>query len=369
MSADDAEYYLLPLEDNRIVALPTQSGGSGELAGFGEDFARSVGPLLATALRKGGASGAKVYELSPESQRKLATARTNEVGSYFRGVLRRDDGRVSHQVQLREVTPANVPTPFEAMAGAQLAAIQAQLGRIEEILNSVALNTERIVDFLEREQRASILGALSIIAEVHDNTVRNGALSGADWSRLSGTIELEIKKQLGAIGEELEDRLARANFKSDPKHSIKEMDQLDPKRINSLVELHRVLVGGLRRYLELLLVRKIDEGSFDEHEALRARERLQELYERHAGVLERLEAIAEQAGRARPRSNLQRLFHDGIVGGSHNDAKDLAGIEKGRKSIEDCAAKSRRSKAIEAPAAEKALALEAPGDDEVQESA
>lgn len=369
MNADDSEYYLLPLEDNRVVAVPTQSTGGGELAGLGEDFARSVGPLLATALRKGGLPGAKVYELSPESQRKLAMARTNEVGSYFRGVLRREDGKVSHQVQLREITPANKPTPYEAMAGAQLAAIQAQLGRIEDILNSVALNTERIVKFLEREQRASVLGALSIIAEVHENTLLNGALSGTDWSRLSGTIELEIKKQLGAIGDELEDRFGRASFNTDPKHSIKEMDQLDPQRVSALVELHRVLVGGLRRYLELLLVRKIDEGSFDEHEALSAQARLQELYDRHAGVLERLEAIAELAGGVRPRSNLQRIFHDGIVNGSRNDAKDLAGIEKGRKHLEASAAKSRRTKAIEAPATLDAPALEVTSGDGVQGSA
>lgn len=352
MSADDAEYFLLPLEGSRVLAVPTQGGGeqSTDLQMLGEDVARALGPLISTALRKSGTKGAKVFEMSPDSERLLATARKSEVGSYFRGVLRNDRGHASHQVQLREVTPVTGPSPFEQIAAAQLAAIQAQLERIEEILNSVVLNTTRIVQHIEGQQRARILTALKLIAEIHERTARTGALATTDWGRLTGTIEFELEAQLTAVSDELDRRLAGGDFKSNPKHSVKVMDELDPKRVSELVELHRVLVGGLRRYTELLLVRKLDANEFDEREALDAQGRLQALYERHARVLVRLEEIATAARKAKPRSNLERLMKDGIVNGSRNDSKDLAGIKAGRTSIEASVAQSRKPKAIEGSA-------------------
>lgn len=356
MSIADAEYFLMPLDEGRLLAVPLEEDPRHQSQHFGEDAARALGPLIATALRKGGASGARVFEMSPESERLLATARKNEVGSYFRGVLRNDAGKVSHQVQLREIKPAASPSPFEQVAAAQLAAIQSQLERIEDILNTVVLNTARVIQHVEDQQRARVLAALRLIGEVHERTAQAGALSGTDWDRLTGTVEFELEAQLTAVGDELERRLADAHFSNNPKHAIKAMDQLDPQRVSELVELHRVLVGGLRRYTELLLVRKLDVGEFDEREALEAQSRLRALHERHAKVLKRLEEVAAAARQPRPRSNFERLFSDGIVLGSQNDYRDLVGIEAGRKVIEASVTESRRPKAIEAS---KRLALDA----------
>ena len=352
MRADDAEYYLLPLEGNKVLAVPTDDQGelSTDLSMLGEDVVRALGPLITTALRKSGTTGAKVFEMSPESEKLLASAKTAEVGSYFRGVLRNERGHATHQVQLREVKPVAGPSPFEQVAAAQLAAIQAQLERIEDILNSVALNTTRIVEHIEAQQRARILASLKLIAEIHERTVRTGTLASTDWNRLTGSIELELESQLGAISDELGRRLAGGAFTSNPKQAAKVMEELDPKRISELVELHRVLVVGLRRYTELLLVRKLDAEEFDEQEALDAQARLLALYERHSGLLSRLEEIALAASKAKPRGNLQRLVTDGILIGSRNDATDLATVWAGRKSIEATAEQSRKPKAIEGPA-------------------
>lgn len=361
MSADEAEYYLLPLEGSRVLAVPLEvsDGQSADLQALAEDVARAVGPLLSTALRKTGTRGAKVFEMSPESERLLATARKSEVGSYFRGVLRNERGQASHQVQLREVKPVAGPSPFEQMAAAQLAAIQAQLERLEDMLNSVVLNTARIVEHLHVQQRAHILAALNLISAIHERTARTGTLATTDWERLAGTVEFELEGQLTAVSEELTRRLAGGDFKSNPKQSAKVMDELDPKRVSELLQLQRVLIGGLRRYTELLLIRKLDADEFDEQEALDAQARLQALHERHAGALARLEELAIAARRAKPRSNLERLMKDGIVVGSRNDTGHLARVEAGRKSIEASVAHSRNPQAIEGSTTSTPAALSA----------
>jgi hypothetical protein len=356
VSADGDEVYLVPLDDRTVLALAPEDEPADSAFSFAS-LAAEVGPLLTAALRKAGVGGASLYELSPDSQRLLSTAQKNEVGSYFRGVLRREDGKISHQLQLREVTSTPAPSAFDVAAAVQLAAIQSQLSRMEEILNEVALSVERVVSFLELQQRARLLAALRMVQDVHDRASRTGALGDVDWQRLSGAVELELEAQLQAVCEELDRRLSHCHFDGHPKRAAAAMDKLDPKRVAELLELHRLLISGLRRWQELVLFRKISEDEFDHAEAVRAADRLRALHERQSNLLQRVDQLAAAAWKAKPRSNLARLLVDGIIQGSRNDDRDLKTIKSGRERLEASVTASRAARALPpvAPVSEIAL--------------
>jgi hypothetical protein len=117
------------------------------------------------------------------------------------------------------------------------------------------------------------------------------------------------------VGEELEERLRAGRFNCDLRHDVKSMSKLGPERVSELVELHRVLIGGLGRLHELILLRRVTAGAFDEHELHATGARLRELYERHQRLLGRLGEIADGSRIFRSRSNWNRLVRDGIIVG------------------------------------------------------
>jgi hypothetical protein len=107
-----------------------------------------------------------------------------------------------------------------------------------------------------------------------------------------------------------------------------------------------VLIGGLRRWQELVLLRKVNLGVFDEHELQAFGDCLRELHEKHQGLLARLETIADASNKARPRSNWKRLLTDGILVGSRNDDHHLEGIRAGRRLLLQSSESSRTPKSL-----------------------
>ena len=143
----DQEVYLVPLGDETVLAIPI--GGQDDTLGVEgptlQTLIGAVGPLLGAALRGRGANAATYFELSPESLKKFEGARLDTVGSYFRGVLRNNEGQISHQVQLREVQASPAPPGIDPVAlvqMAQMATLQAQLDRIEDTLADLSLSVE-----------------------------------------------------------------------------------------------------------------------------------------------------------------------------------------------------------------------------------
>jgi hypothetical protein len=135
-----------------------------------------------------------------------------------------------------------------------MAAIQAQLARMEAVLNDVVLSVGRVASLLERQQRSKLQAALRMLRDTHERTRSTSELSDVDWQRLTG-IELELEAQLDAVGDELQDCLS-VRFTGNPKRDAGIMDQLGAERVRELVELHRLLIGGLRQWNALLLLRK-----------------------------------------------------------------------------------------------------------------
>lgn len=355
MTKPDPEVYLVPVSDDRVIAIPADPPKQG--AGDLEDLVASVGPLLGAFLRQHGAAGARLYELSPESRRILAAAHSDRVGGYFRGVLRGSDGKVTHQLQLREVSPSSPPSGFEVAVAVQLASIQAQLARMERSINAVALNAERVVAFIEEQQRARLLAGLHVLNDVHARSSRLGELSDTDWQRLAG-IELEIETQLRAVSQELDCRITGSIFTGNPKVDAAAADKLDADRSRQLIELHRMLIGGLGAWNELLLVRKISSDDFDIHEAELAGKRLRELAERHADLVARLEDLTAVMSKTSPRSVLGRLVTDGLVIGGRNDARDIATVQAAKAVLETAVTEGRPRPVLESSA--QSLTSESP---------
>ena len=333
----DQEVYLVPLGDETVLAIPI--GGQDDTLGVEgptlQTLIGAVGPLLGAALRGRGANAATYFELSPESLKKFEGARLDTVGSYFRGVLRNNEGQISHQVQLREVQASPAPPGIDPVAlvqMAQMAALQAQLDRIEDTLADLSLSVERVAQFLETQQRARIESAIRLLRELHDRARVSGSISSTDWDRLSG-VELDLETQLLAVRTELEHRLSGREFGKSPKDDAKQMKEVDPGRIAELVHLHRMLLGGLRGWNELLLLRKFESNELNEAEAEAVRNRLLALEDQHRTVFNQIRDVSSASQKSRPRSAIRRLVTDGLVIGGKNDDRHLDFLSAQREDL------------------------------------
>lgn len=338
----DLEVFLVPVGDDVVLAVP-----AGDLEGLASEarpglasLFSKASPLIAAALdRPGGLNtrGAALFEMSTDSYQKYKGARLDEVGAYFRGVLRTSKGQASHQVQLREVQQAQMPVGFNTIVAAQMAAIQAQLDRIEDTLADLAISVSEIMRFLEVQQRAEIEAALRVIRKVHDRARAKGAISDTDWARIVG-LEQVLEKQLIAVRSELQSRLRNPKFGRTPEADRQQIDKINPDRVAELVHGHRLLTGGLRGWNELLALRKHQKGEFTAEEVSDIMTRLKELRAQQEDVRDAVGLVASPAQEAKPRGNIQRLLKDGIVMGAKNDAENLAAIAVGRETLRNLSA-------------------------------
>ncbi len=192
---------------------------------------------------------------------------------------------------------------LEATTAAQLAAIQAQLARIEDVVHDIQLTVNHVAAFIATQQRATVHAALDAVHDAHDHATRTGRLTDTDWQRLND-YERVLEAQVRAVADELARRLgAGSDLDGHPDHDAKTMAGINPARVAGLVQLHRALVGGLRRWHELLLLHKIQTDEFDEDDARSADRRLRGLRTQHRDLLADVTRLADQADQTRPRSN------------------------------------------------------------------
>lgn len=361
----DEEVFLVPIGDEGVLAVPVADEGSRH-GGDSADLSaliQAVGPLVGAVLKGRGANGATYYELSPDSLKMLDGARLDKVGNYFRGVLRNADGQISHQVQLREVQASPAPPgidPVSVAQMAQMAAIQAQLGRIEDTLNDLTTSVESVTRFLETQQRARVEAALQVLRELHDRARTTGVVSATDWHRLTG-VELDLETQLRAVRAELSKRLSGRSFGNGPSADAKQMAKVEPERIADLVELHKMLLGGLRGWNELLLLHKFEAGELTEGEVAAVMERLSRLESHHRELLGQIKSVVNSSKKSKPRSTFQRLFTDGLILGGANDDRNLHTVRSGRKVLKAVL----KSAGSELPRAPERKILSAAPDDQV----
>lgn len=354
----DSEVFLVPVGEDSVLVFPTSSLDEDNLNGVaGSALFDALGPLVGAVLGRIGVNDARMFKMSPESERMLRDARLDEVGGYFRGVLRNPDGKISHQVQLREVHAAPPPSGFDAVAAAQMAAIQAQLSRIEDTLSDLATSVDKILDFLEVQQRAKVQTSLRLLREMHDRAQQTREITATDWQRLTG-VEFELESQLHAIMEELKQRLSGRNFGKNPKSDAQEMKKIEPQRVVDLFKTYRMLLGGLRGWYELLVLRKYEAGELTDAEVTSIKDRLRQLEDRYQEYLTLLDAVIKASKKTKNRGWLGRLLTDGLVLGSQHDSRDIAVVESGRDEL----ARLRKSAARALASPNQRIMLTAPSD-------
>lgn len=339
LEVDETEVVLTRLESGHILAAPISESGDfspNSNSGF-SSLIGSAGPLITAVLEGLGCVDSKntmLFEMSPESLQQFREARLDEVGPYFRGVLRNIKGQASHQVQLREVRRMQVPSGFSILLAAQMAAIQVRLDQIERNLDDLAEDVTEIKNFLERQQSSEISAAFQTVAEIYQGAQQNGEISGANWLR---TVECEqpLRAQRDAVWSELENRLTLRDLSGPPKEVQRKMEKLDPERVTELIDEHRLLSVGLSRWTELWLLRLYKTNELSVHDLKIAEERLEILETQQLSIPVLLNALISQLKEIGPRKWSQKLVTDGLFLGEKRDSKALQEIETGRLVLEE----------------------------------
>ncbi len=341
MHSEDSELevFIIPVGNNELLAVPTgdlDAPAAKEWSKIASTFTKA-GLLATTALDVlGGVNkqNAALFEMSPDSYRQYKGARLDEVGGFFRAVLRTQQGQTSHQVQLRAVQPTQVPVGATMIAAAQMIAIQAQLDRIEDTLATLTASVSEIMQFLENQQRAEIDAVICPLRQILEHARVTRKISDTDWQRVAN-FEFVLGKQLGLVKDELQNRLKIAEFGDTPEADHQRMNEIDPDRVAELARYYWLLSGGVRGWTELLALRKYQEGELTGMEVSAIKSRLKKIRIEQENILNTIGSVVSAAGKAKPRSRINMWLSNGEYRGGRKDKNEhLPAIKKGRDALE-----------------------------------
>lgn len=331
LNVEDSEIdvFLIPLEDGRILARPVDNsqlevadGGSA----WGAWFSKS-GPLVAALfgdMEGGRGKNVALFEMSSESLEKFREAKLDEIGTYFRGVLRNEKGHASHQVQLKEVQIAQqIPTSMNLVMAAQLAAIQVQLDRIEHRIEEVNENVARILQFLERGQHSNIVVMFSTLKRVSSRVEAEGSISQVDWERIVGFGE-KLEALLYSVSGEINSKVEDLKFDGTPQGHRDALKKLDVERIATLAGEHQLIVTSLAMWIELMLLRTYQNGELVNSDIEEAKKDIEVLEDKELKFHKSLSWIFSESAEITPRVWFKMLFETGgIVLGRRCDEQAL----------------------------------------------
>lgn len=340
-SSEDSEIdvFLIPLEDGHILVRPVdnhQLGVAGGSSTWGTWFSKSV-PLVAALVGDiEGSRGHKgaLFEMSPESLEKFREANLDQIGTYFRGVLRNEKGHASHQVQLKEVQIAQqLPTSMNLVMAAQLATIQAQLNRIEHQLEEVGENVAKVLQFLERNQRSDIEAMFEILESVGRHVKAEGKITPDHWGEIIG-FRKELKALLGQVSGEVEPKIKNLEFDGTPQGNRDVLKKLDVNRIVVLVEGYQLITSGLAMWIEFQLLHTYQNGELHNTHIEEAKKDLKMLEESGKEFHESLDHALFGSPEIIPRTKLKMLLTQGLVRGKSKDKQALQEIEEYNEVLE-----------------------------------
>lgn len=308
----ELEVFFTPIGDDKALvvrAVDAEAPASGKSYNLPTSFSK-VG-LLATAimdlLGEVGTQGAELFEMSPNSYRQYKGGQLDEVGSYFRAVLRNQKGQTSHQVELRAVQRAQGPAGANLIMAAQMMAIQAQLDRIEDTLATLSESVTGIMQFLEIQQRAEIEAAIDVLKQVHTRARAARDISGTDWGRVVG-LEQVLMKQLKGVKYELHNLLENPQFGNTPKVDCQQMERIKPDRVIKLTRYYWLLSGGVRRWNELQALRKYQEGELTDMDVSDIISKMKELRAERESILTAIDDVVSSAKKSKPQSDWDMLW-------------------------------------------------------------
>lgn len=343
--AEGGDVLIRPL-DGRTVVVVGRDDGSGDWHPVAAAVAQTVRAAL--GLGDGAPVGERRFAMSPESLRHLDADKTQRVGEYFRGVLTNSDGsgHYSHQVQLKEVHGSPVALdPAAALVAVQIAAMQAQLDRITDLLEEATAKVDAIKDHLDIQQAAAANGALGTVRRVlEDVRGRGGTVGENDWSRLAH-LEYAMASALDAVQQEL-DRVADALvFTGSADQDVKTIRGISPHRVHTLLQMHVALEAGMRRWVYLMAVRKHEVGEDDPAALARHYADLDAAAEHRKEVASRIFKAIATAPEAEGRPWYQLLFTDGLKRGWDKDEDRVEAVEafKNEVKADQLLSKARRN--------------------------
>lgn len=336
----ELEVFFTPIGDEKVLvvrAVDAEAPTSGKSYNLPTSFSK-VG-LLATAvmdlLGEVGAQGAELFEMSPNSYRQYKGGQLDEVGSYFRAVLRNQKGQTSHQVELRAVQRAQGPPGANLIMAAQMMAIQAQLDRIEDTLATLSESVSDIMQFLEIQQRAEIEAAIGVLKQVHARARATRDISGTDWGRVVG-LEQVLMKQLKGVKYELQNLLESPEFGNTPKDDHQRMERIKPDRVIELTRYYWLLSDGVRGWNELQALRKYQEGELTDMDVSDIISKMKELRAERESILTAIDRVVSAAKRSKPRGQMEMwLSREGRYRAKKNDTSHLRVIAEKSEALEN----------------------------------
>lgn len=323
-----ADALVLRIESNRflVVSGKDDSIDYGDILRDAGAVVNKLGPLAYSALELAGLkadSGSLLFEMSPESLALYENSAFSkaEVGKYFRAILRDGKGKTAHQIQLREVESMAVLNPAAIVAAGQMMAIQASLGRIEYSLGALHSKNDRLLDFWEDSQKAAVGSAVSIISEVFEKAEVNGTVDDEDWGRVKD-LEKTLERERIVIQNELS-RLLGLQFDGMPKQVDRNLEVLNPQRINALMSLYGLLVLGICRWRQLYVLRKRNTDHLTDHDIEVSVVRIETLESDHRKFSLLIEAMISDLRSLKPRPWHGAILSEGVWWGNRQDRRRM----------------------------------------------
>lgn len=322
------EVLVRPNEDRVIALGPAEGEGWEKVL---EPVAQVVRALL--ELKSDTPIAQKVFALSPESQQRLTTDRKCMVDGYFRGTLIDDRGKFSHQLQLREVDQAIASMPAASLVmAAQLAALQAAIEGLRDLMEAVWVDVRAILEFLQMEQRADIEAAVDSILHIYEDARSRGWVGEVDWSRISG-MELLLRKQISHIEQELRSIRDEMTFNGILKNDFEITKRIDLERVADLFQLGRVLEEALMKHAFLQFQHKDEVNEFDDPAAMNLIADLAKSRERLQHLAQAIRAAVANAPSVSGRSWYEKLLSNGLVWGGIEDERRIRSIRSFQESV------------------------------------
>lgn len=335
---NDHDVIVMPHGDDEVVVFGRGLGEWTELLDRAMPvIGQIVGLLGETDATSNDGIGVRYFRIRPEDEaafRRYQRSFTED--GYFRATLRNEDG-FAHQLAFKETEPAAVASqppldPSMLLAAAQLAAIQQQLARMEDVLDEIVVDLQAIIENLQRNQAASAAAAVSVLREVTENRMRGGRLSSADWDRIAG-VEETVRQQLIAVVDEMVDFADHLYLTGRLAEDRKLPKRLSPGRWRSLVEQSSVLASAGLQWVAAYSVKLQQDDEYEAEAVEAAYETFAELIRRRGDAIATVDDAMATAPVAARRSTRELLFSDGIPVGRAKDTRDLAALERFRSEL------------------------------------
>ena len=327
---------LVPEDDGQIVIFGRDLGEWAQTL----DWAVPTAQFLYELLGGGNEAGiqGRCFTIRPEDEAAYDQLRKAAAGNgYIYGSLR-DESGFAHAMAFREmdgapVTAPQLPVSLMLATAVQLAAIEQQLARLEEVLETVGANVETILSLLRSDHAAAAAAAAEVLREITETVRRTGRLSCADWDRVAGLDETVRHRWLAVLAE-MHDFRARFELTGGIKDDRHISRTLSAERWRQLVQQSYGLERAGLQWASAYAIKLQQDSQEDPIAVDRVHDWLRSLADRRDEIIGDVTAMDQESPRTKRRSNWELLGSEGIPLGRQRDQRDLRALVSFRKEIQ-----------------------------------